>query len=640
MKVTKKQLLSLVLTLVFLLTAAVPMLGFDRQPADPAPDVGGNPEIVLNPGIILDPEVPIDGGGRPGRPPVDTTPNHPAIVGIILRCPTRGEIEMPYATVEFVPSEGIIQISDPTHGIIPLEYGMGFGFMQLGMGYYFVEKSHEAAVQHALENGLPLHDSSQYAQANSGHQFWIQINHHLVPAGTTTTITRGQWAALHAQINFGHFMHLTLRHNTTGTVSLDEIFSGTVMASEIFPARMDLFGMHTLTVTGRWFNSWDAISTTRNINVPQPPRPAAPRNLEVSINGTNATIAWSVPTHAVGYEIAWMDEHFSNYGVPVRVGNTTFLRLENLRANSRHFVRIRARNAQDDYGNWSCWYEFRTGNHTPRPGINVTVVDSAGRPIQGAVVHFVRRQTSGQTRNIMTDINGVALYENAPVGPHGTYGINVTHRNFLSTQATSTTISRSSSGQIQSVRITMNEHAATFRNLGWVNPIYDPGTPAAPRSRITSVFGWRSFFNTLQNTWVWQTHTGIDLVRVNGNTSGHRLNAPFDGQIVRIHENIDGLGWGITMRFQSATMGNFYVRYAHMRERPHIIRNGVRTNLTNRDHINMRINSGEHIGTIGSTGNSTDAHLHIDVSRINNFTFANTIDPQGFFPVGAFAPRS
>ena len=74
-------------------------------------------------------------------------------------------------------------------------------------------------------------------------------------------------------------------------------------------------------------------------------------------------------------------------------------------------------------------------------------------------------------------------------------------------------------------------------------------------------------------------------------------------------------------------MGTFYVRYMHMQQSPRRA-NGVELQRLN------TVSAGEHVGTLGNTGSSTAAHLHMDVHRnFNpiNTSFANTIDPRVFY---------
>ncbi|MCL2212736.1 MAG: peptidoglycan DD-metalloendopeptidase family protein [Oscillospiraceae bacterium] len=378
-----KRIIAFVLTYIFLLTAAVPMMGFDPLPVDPAPDVGGNPEIVLNPGLILDPEIPIEEGERPGRPPIDgifppedgiiLDPGleigvaDPATSGIILFCPERGQVEMPSATVEFVPEEGVI-ITDRQHGRIIVENGMGFEFMQPEMGDVFVEVSRETAMQHALANGISVETADNVA-ANS--VFPAPIIH--APANNARFYTRMWQSNFHATASDPQWpwMRVRVRHNASNT-NVHDIFTAgrsyyDTLVTNYLPIRLERTGNHTLSAQSFNFFWWGygngfGGTTTRTIVGVQFPRPVAPRNLEVSINGTSATFAWIAPARAVGYQIEVLNEWYERQFINPTLTHGT---VNNLRPNLRHFVRIRARNSLGYYGDWGCWYEFRTPSAPP-----------------------------------------------------------------------------------------------------------------------------------------------------------------------------------------------------------------------------------------------------------------------------------
>ena len=109
MKTNIKRFSSIMLAVIFILTAVVPMMGFTI--------------VEVNPGLRPDPELGIlDPGLEIGVGDAIST-------GIILICPEQGEIEMPSARVEFVPEEGIV-ITDRRMGRFVLEEGQGVMFME------------------------------------------------------------------------------------------------------------------------------------------------------------------------------------------------------------------------------------------------------------------------------------------------------------------------------------------------------------------------------------------------------------------------------------------------------------------------------------------------------------------------------
>ena len=115
-------------------------------------------------------------------------------------------------------------------------------------------------------------------------------------------------------------------------------------------------------------------------------------------------------------------------------------------------------------------------------------------------------------------------------------------------------------------------------------------------------------------------------------------------------------GYYIVMRVQESCGTFFYVRYAHMNE--------PAARLHDNGHCDGRgeycsiyyrcrwcrpfatdggawVHAGEQVGRVGTTGNSTGYHLHMDVLRNRNpevsaaDTIWNfTIDPRAFFALG------
>lgn len=117
-------------------------------------------------------------------------------------------------------------------------------------------------------------------------------------------------------------------------------------------------------------------------------------------------------------------------------------------------------------------------------------------------------------------------------------------------------------------------------------------------------FGWR-YYNGLQ------MHKGIDIQKPEGTiidsiSSGKVLVSDYlattNGHYVRIHKN---------------TGTNYYIQYMHMYER-----------LVAKDAI---VTTGTDIGKVGSTGDSTGNHLHIDISTSETPTLNSVIDPKAFF---------
>ena len=284
-------------------------------------------------------------------------------------------------------------------------------------------------------------------------------------------------------------------------------------------------------------------------------------------------------------------------------------------------------------------------------GIKVTVVDGAGQPIQGALVqfalcvnyfyrHFERPFPRLYSRSYRTNASGIATFPNAYTGY---WGINVTHRDFVSTYNTSTTIRRTGATSIQNVSITMHEPASTFRSLGWGPLMADMGTAASPTSRVSSVYGWRSWGSTRLSF-----HNGIDLVAITGINEGRRKNNPFpvDGYVVFVYDNIPGAGNGIVIRYHDYSIRtDFYVRHLHLQHLPARARpDGSSGHLD--PSLLLRggdwVYAGEHVGRMGGTAgpdNNIDVHLHTDVHRGGRGpNRPRSIDPRAFYEYGFTNP--
>lgn len=130
------------------------------------------------------------------------------------------------------------------------------------------------------------------------------------------------------------------------------------------------------------------------------------------------------------------------------------------------------------------------------------------------------------------------------------------------------------------------EQAARTASLG-----NSPGTFAWPvpgQNRITSDFGPRTNPITRRQ----ETHRGIDI----GAPSGTRIIAAADGyvRLAAWHG-----GYGLTVIIDHA--GGYSTLYAH--------------NSRNLVSVGQRVNRGDHIANIGSTGQSTGPHLHFEIRR-------------------------
>lgn len=112
-------------------------------------------------------------------------------------------------------------------------------------------------------------------------------------------------------------------------------------------------------------------------------------------------------------------------------------------------------------------------------------------------------------------------------------------------------------------------------------------------------------------TWYTRYHLGLDLIA----PAGTPIYAPYDGEIigssrtaaqgnyVHFRPDVPYLGLNVVIRFM------------------HLVRPGRGVG---------RVAKGEIIGYVGSTGMSTGAHLHVDISKgaVNIYNINNFIDPE------------
>jgi len=104
---------------------------------------------------------------------------------------------------------------------------------------------------------------------------------------------------------------------------------------------------------------------------------------------------------------------------------------------------------------------------------------------------------------------------------------------------------------------------------------------------VTSPFGWRVH----PITGAWRFHTGIDL----GYDYGTPIPAMFDGFVVQSGDYFDGYGNQVLLYHPAL---DAYTRYGHMSSV------AVGTDAW--------VMQGQCIGYVGSTGNSTGPHLHLE----------------------------
>lgn len=137
------------------------------------------------------------------------------------------------------------------------------------------------------------------------------------------------------------------------------------------------------------------------------------------------------------------------------------------------------------------------------------------------------------------------------------------------------------------------EPAAVVTNTGsWVVPT---------SGQCTSRFGFR-----------WGTvHRGIDIAPPSGTT----IVAPTNMEIISAGPKSDGYGNSVVAKATDGT--NFSFRFGHMLDQPPV-------------SAGQKVNKGETIGRVGSTGDSTGPHLHFEIfpAGIDPMTYAGSEDPE------------
>ena len=110
------------------------------------------------------------------------------------------------------------------------------------------------------------------------------------------------------------------------------------------------------------------------------------------------------------------------------------------------------------------------------------------------------------------------------------------------------------------------------------------------------------------------THLGVDLAALN-NASGGEVRSIDSGIVVHVQHSEDTTGWGTMVRIRHQLLDGtvYYSQYAHM------LYESVTINAGD------SVVKGQAIGKVGSTGYSTNPHLHFEVKKVDN-------NGCGYFP--------
>lgn len=89
------------------------------------------------------------------------------------------------------------------------------------------------------------------------------------------------------------------------------------------------------------------------------------------------------------------------------------------------------------------------------------------------------------------------------------------------------------------------------------------------------------------------------------------------GKVVVSKAGNTGYGNYVVIEHKSAEDTTFYTLYGHMKEESIMVAEGT------------EVQAGQVLGIMGSTGNSTGAHLHFEI-RINKNSSSNAVDPYNY----------
>lgn len=112
-----------------------------------------------------------------------------------------------------------------------------------------------------------------------------------------------------------------------------------------------------------------------------------------------------------------------------------------------------------------------------------------------------------------------------------------------------------------------------------------------------------------------RAHTGIDLVVIS--IAEPKICAVSSGKVVVAKAGQTGYGNYVVIQHNSEDGTIFYTLYGHMKQGTIMVAEGT------------DIKAGQVLGIMGSTGNSTGAHLHFEI-RMNQNSSNNAVDPYTY----------
>lgn len=160
-----------------------------------------------------------------------------------------------------------------------------------------------------------------------------------------------------------------------------------------------------------------------------------------------------------------------------------------------------------------------------------------------------------------------------------------------------------------------------YNSLGWTYPIEN-----TKFKKISSVYGWRSG----------NKHLGLDINKGTYTTIlGEKLVAPFNGKVVFANASYNyttekpNYGFSVVIESEKPDpiSGNkLRVVYMHMNSKSYV-------------DVGKSVDAGQQVGEIGTTGDSTGPHLHLEINNkgtnfagtANEDSFDKTINPIFFY---------
>ncbi|MCL2213276.1 MAG: fibronectin type III domain-containing protein, partial [Oscillospiraceae bacterium] len=337
--------------------------------------------------VIINPELEIDGGQRPGRPPIDGIfPPYPPDDGVV--------VDVENGTITLPPADGII-IGEPGDSFPPF------------VNEEFSEPTDQGLGENAVQSSGHRPGNITWINSTFVNSTTLRFSWN-VPSGSPSSYHFELWCGTAGRVVLAQDWH-------TNTLEIINLVSGGRYWIRVF-ARNN-FGISDL-----W--TWNEFAMASSL-----PRPAAPRNLDTNSLGiTSASFAWTPSNNATGYQIELMNEWFeTRYLRTVNISYTA----QNMRPNIRYFIRIRARNGANQWGAWSCWYQFRThavslsvtpANQTVARGNSVTFTANTG----GAAVPVTWQLQGAPTGVTMSGTGNTRTIHVAASATAGTATVRVT----------------------------------------------------------------------------------------------------------------------------------------------------------------------------------------------------------------------